>query len=613
MSFFGELRRRNVLRVAVLYLVAAWLVLQVADVSISLLELPSGTGRLVFILLALGFPLALLFSWYYELTPDGLKTEREIDRSASITEVTGKRLTILTAALFGLALLTVALNQWVGSRFDAAPTTAGPSVAAEPAEAGSPPEFSIAVLPFRDRSETGDQVYLAEGLAEDILNLLAQVPDLHVIARTSSFSFRESSADVGAIAQALNVAHVLEGSVRPGPERVRVTAQLIQTTTGFPLWSEHFERAAGDLYAIQSEVAAAVVVSLMQSMASTPSSGRIDPEAYRLTLQARYLSSERKFDAASLDQAEGLLKAALELEPRYVDALLELGRIHGTRGRRMLVPQDEAFAEERRYFEQALEVDPESTHALASVAWSDLMSSDYASAAERLERLLARDPQSMDGLVTASVLLKFLGRHDEAVAVERYLASRDPVAGGRHHNLGLTLMTLGRPWEAESSFRKVLSLRPSDPWAHFFIGESLLLQGAAEAALAEFELANTDYRLLGRAMALHDLGRQAESDAAVAELVALVEEREPSLVAFAHAYRGAADAAFEWFEKEYELSGNGAWYGEWKSNALLAGLRDDPRWAAMFERAGLSDRALEAIEFRFTPPNPPGRLLQAAR
>lgn len=603
MSLIAELTRRNVVRVAVFYLVAAWLVMQVADVTISLLELPSGTGRVIFIVLALGFPVALAISWKYEFTPSGLKPEEDIDRSAAPAPVSGKRLTALTGLLLALSLLTVALNQWIGSRIgQRAPDSAPPSSAEAAAATSSVPEFSVAVLPFLDRSERGDQAYLADGVAEDVAVLLAQIPGMHVIARTSSFSYRDRSADAASIARELNVAYVLEGSVRRGTDKLRVTAQLVQAGTGYPLWSGHFDRPLGDLYSIQAEVAKAVVWSLKQAMFEAPPTVRIDPEAYRLTLEARYLVREQAYDDAALEAAEVMLRQALDLEPGYADALIELGRIAGARGRRN--GAKESLAAERDYYQQALQMDPDSANAMVGLAWSDLMAMDFASAGDLTSKILAADPQNLGGLVNASVLLKYLGRLEAAAEVEQYLVSRDPLSATRHANLGLTLLSLGRLEAAEAAFRKVLDLHPGDVQTHYWVGLALLLRSQPEAALAEFERADPRRGLAGRVLALHDLGQIAESDAAMKELAALVASDEPSLVAFAHAYRNEVDAAFEWFDREFALSGKGPWFNEWKWDPLLANLRSDPRWPQMFARAGLADEQLMAIKFDVALPDP---------
>lgn len=611
MSFFSEIRRRNVLRVAALYVVASWLVMQVADVVISLLELPSGTGRLIFIVLAIGLPVALVFSWFFELTPEGVKLEKDVDRTQSITAQTGRRLTIFSSVLLGLAVISVGLNQLVerqGAGRDVLETGAEATESGDVATQ-TPPENSVAVLPFLDRTGTGTQGYLAEGIAEDILNFLAQVPEMHVIARTSSFAFRQDEADVATIARALNVGHVLEGSVRFGQENVRVTAQLIQANTGYQLWSEHYDRRLRDIHQVQTEVAAAVVNALEVAMLEPPPPATVDPEAYRLLLEAR--SESRPGTKDGWLRAQGLLEKALTIDPDYVDAIVEVGWTQAEMARNMVVAQKPGFSAARNTFHQALALKPDAAGARRGVAWVDLMEGDYAAAAAGLREALAVDPQNLDTLTTAAVLLKYLGRYRQAADVERYVAGRDPISATSHNNLGLTLMTLGRYAEAERHFRKVIGFRPEDPWARLSCGFSLLLQDEPEAALREFDLADDQSRALGRAMAMYALGREGDSLNALEDLKALAAENEPSAVAFAHAYRNEINQAFEWFDKEYELSGNGAWYAEWKADPLLRNLHDDPRWDAMLHRVGLSPSQVDLIDFEVIPPSRLGRNYQA--
>jgi adenylate cyclase len=236
LSVLGELKRRNVVRVAALYLLAAWLTLQVTELLFDLLELPHWSARLIFGLLVVGFPLVLLFSWVYELTPEGLKKQHEVDRDQSITHETGRKINYMIGALAVLAIIVVAVDRFI-------PRTAPAPIAEDAAAVSSPlagtpvkaADKSIAVLPFADMSAGKDQEYFADGLSEELLNLLAKIPDLRVAARTSAFKFKGEKIDVKDVAQKLNVAHILEGSVRKSGNKIRITAQLIKAADGYHL------------------------------------------------------------------------------------------------------------------------------------------------------------------------------------------------------------------------------------------------------------------------------------------------------------------------------------------------------------------------------------------
>ncbi len=260
MGLFTELKRRNVIRVAVAYIVASWLLLQATEVLVSLLELPSSIGKGVVLVLVLGFLPVLGFAWAFELTPEGLKRESEIDRSQSVTQQTGRKLNILTIAM----LVVIAGYFFWESRIKAPVATAVPEVTSEaveqaPARAAVPDDKSIAVLPFVNMSADPENEYFADGLSEEILNQLAQVSGLRVIGRTSSFAFKGQNRDLREIGETLGAATVLEGSVRRQGDKVRVTAQLIASDDGAHLWSENFDRQMVDVFAIQDEIAQRVV------------------------------------------------------------------------------------------------------------------------------------------------------------------------------------------------------------------------------------------------------------------------------------------------------------------------------------------------------------------
>ena len=334
MGLFAELKRRNVIRVALAYLVASWLLLQITDVLADVLDLPDVLGRVVFVLLALGFVLVVAFAWAFELTPDGIKREHEVDRSASLTHQTGKRLNTLI-----IVLLAVAAGYffWESRFMERAGTgetatreqaVAAPA-AAEPADdSASHTTQSIAVLPFANMSADPDNEFFADGLSEEILNRLAQVPELRVIARTSSFAFKGQNQDLREIGETLGAAHVLEGSVRRQGEQVRVTAQLIDTSDGAHLWSDTWDRELEDVFAIQDEVAENVVDALdivldEPTRRAMRTAGVRDVEAF-----VAYQRGSRMYIDAhgqpglieQLREANQWFDRAIEAEPGFADA-----------------------------------------------------------------------------------------------------------------------------------------------------------------------------------------------------------------------------------------------------------------------------------------------------
>ena len=334
-GFFAELGRRNVVRMGALYAVGGWLTLQVADVLFGALSLPEWSLRMVLGMLILGFPVVLIFAWVYEMTPEGLKRESQVDRSASVTPYTAKKLNGAIISILAVALLFSIGERYLGNHD--APATAG--MVAETSGAMSGPDVnsqvssvssfaddevpSIAVLPFVNMSDSKDTEYFSDGLSEELLNVLAQVPGLRVAARTSSFQFKGKTGDVADIAKQLRVSTVLEGSVRRSGDRVRITAQLIKASDGYHLWSSTFDRQLLDVFAIQDEIAKKVVealrITLLGDTEQELTAGRTqDFEAYNQYLMARQLQAQQSY--GSLARAVELYQQVLARDPDYRDA-----------------------------------------------------------------------------------------------------------------------------------------------------------------------------------------------------------------------------------------------------------------------------------------------------
>ncbi len=291
MSLFEELKRRNVIRVGTAYAVTAWLLIQVSETILPLFGFDASSLRLVVIVLAIGFVLVITFSWAFELTPEGLKRESEVDRSPSIIANTSKQLDRLIMVVLTLALGYFAFDKFVldPSR-DAAREAEVALQARSDALVESYGDKSIAVMPFADMSPDKDQEYFSDGLAEELINLLAKIPGMRVISRSSAFSFKDQSMDIPSIAKQLQVSHILEGSVRKAGDQVRITVQLIDAASDTHLWSETYDRKLNDIFAIQDEISAQVVAQLkLTLLGSAPSTRQTSPEAFALFLQARYL------------------------------------------------------------------------------------------------------------------------------------------------------------------------------------------------------------------------------------------------------------------------------------------------------------------------------------
>ncbi len=363
MSFIDELKRRNVIRVAIVYAVAAWLLIQIVATTFPILHLPDWSVTLVTVLILIGFPLALIFAWAFELTPEGLKKDKDLDRNRSTTPVTGRKLDFVIIGLLVLAVGVMFVDNYTR---DDADSVAGPRVDLLEDEAAP----SIAVLPFADMSPNGDQEYFGDGIAEELLNELVRLDGLRVAGRTSSFSFKGTNENLNAIAEALNVGAILEGSIRKDGDRIRITAQLINAADGYHLWSDTYDRELADIFAIQEEIATSVSGALGVTLGvggvnAFQGAGTRNIEAYEAYLQG--LGSDH-------DESIRFLERATQLDPNYSAAWSQLGfRTGGTQW--ISNPEETPEILDRAYafVLRAVELDPESaqsTSLLGTILYS---------------------------------------------------------------------------------------------------------------------------------------------------------------------------------------------------------------------------------------------------
>ena len=626
MSVYEELKRRNVVKAAVLYIIASWLILQVADVLFDAMELPSTWVRLVLAILILGFLPVLIFSWVYEMTPEGLKREKDLDHSQSITSDRGRKVNVLIIVMLSLAIGVVVMEQLMDRvsplvligvivlfvvaavvlvRFvpSAGPATAPPdlAVASSPMELAGDTLTTIAVLPFANMSSDEEQEYFSDGLSEELLNLLTKIPELRVAARTSSFSYKNRDVRVAEIGDELNVGHVLEGSVRKSGNRVRITAQLIHAEDGYHLWSETYDRTLDDIFAIQDEIAAEVVLQLRVTLlGSAPAARETDPEAYALYLQARHLS--RQGTAEAFEQSITLYRQALDIAPDYIVAWDGLGAVYSDQAARGLRPVDEGFGLARDAAEKALAIDPDHAKGHAGLGWIAIYyDRDLVAAAKRLERALELEPTDLDILSHAADLSAALGRLDEAVALQEYVGVRDPVKARDHRRLGISYLWTGRLDDAISSFHTALTLSPGHVSVQNLSGTALLLKDEPEAALAAMQQESDEgFRLIGLVMAHHALGQVVESDTALAKSIASYYQVAAYNIAYALAFRGEADRAFEWLDKAVQYNDSGL--SQIAVEPRFANIQSDQRWLPFLESLGKSPEQLAVVEFDVTLP-----------
>jgi TolB-like protein len=601
--FFAELKRRRVFRVMAVYGAVGFVVLQASELLVNTFQLSSQLQTGIGVLTLLGFPVAIVLAWALEMTPEGVRRTAEA-APGELTEIisapASKRWPAGVLALIGMTAL-LAGTWYVGRQ--SAPAAGADSVVSADAAAG-PMSASIAVLPFVNMSDDASNEYFSDGISEELLNLLAKIPELRVASRTSAFSFKGETLEIREIAERLDVAHVLEGSVRKSGNEVRITAQLIDARSDTHMWSETWDRSLDDIFEIQDEIAADVVAQLKVTLlGDAPRVTETDPQAYALFLQARQL--RRQVTAEGYERSNSLYEQALEIEPEYAAAWTGLANNYAVQAGNLGVRSlDEGYRLAREAANRALAIDPE--YAPAYAALSRIASNhdkDLAAAARHIGRALELDPTNLDLLWQASFLAQYLGRVDEAIALQEYIVAHDPVNAGALTTLGFRYSDAGRPDEAIASFRTALNLSPGQGFTHFGLEGALLLKGEPEEALRAIEQEpSEEWRLVGLVMAYHALGQATESDAALAELLDIEKERPGWAYNIAEvlAFRGEADRAFEWLDKAVEYNDPGL--TGIPTDPTFANIRDDPRWLPLLESIGKSPEQLAAIEFEVRLP-----------
>ncbi len=577
-EFLGEVKRRNVFRVAIVYIIAGWLTMQVVDVMFPALNIPDWVTSLVAALLIIGLPFALIFAWAFELTPEGIKREKDVDRSQSITAQTGQRLNRTI-----IVILSVAAGFLLVDKFFLSPDGDEPVADIKP---------SIAVLPFVNMSGDIENEYFSDGLSEEMLNSLANIPQLHVAGRTSSFQFKGENQDLREIGAMLDVANVLEGSVRQSGTRLRITAQLVNADTGYHLWSETFDRELTDVFAIQDEIATAVVAALRLELlgetVASPARGTANVEAYNLFLRGLYLSDQTT-EAAFLSAIEALQRA-VEIDPQFARAYALLAEVYRfyVSGFVSYGGADFAngFRQVHEYADAALAIDPELPDALIAkggVVWATDFDIDRAS--EYFLRALEQDPNDPGTLSWMNYLRMVQGRHDESIELALRVLSVDPLSIGALRALGDAYRAAGRADEARATYAKALELQPDTARINGRLARMALANGDFEAA-ARYT-AREPVQWVREMLAIMVNSKGENSDAFQAAVQAYGEAygtNNSYQLAELYGFVGDLDNAFKWLETGIEIRDPGI---PWMpTSEFLVSAHDDPRWPEALESAG---------------------------
>lgn len=509
MSLVTELKRRNVFRVAAAYLVVGWLLTEVLTTLLPTFGAPAWVANAVILVFAFGFIPAVILSWVYELTPDGITREKDVARDDDTVAVSVRKLDYVTIA--GVVLVVVFVAFFSASRSPDNADTA-----------------SVAVLPFVNMSRDEDNDYFSDGLTETLLHMLAQIPDLKVAARTSSFAFKGKNMDIREIADALQVAHILEGSVQRIGNRVRITAQLIRAADGYHVWSEKFDRDSDDIFGIQDEIALKVGGALSASLLGTGGDravagiGTENADAYDLYLQA--LKQRATFSYGGLEAAEGLLKGALTIDPNFLDAKTELASNYLHQFETGLMYQDDAFAAVLAITNQVLAVRPDDVGARAIRLFVKAVPGSMEGrvgalpvAVSELEGLVAENPQEYQARILLSRMLQVLQQNDRALQLQLEALELDPYNARIHYEIGSLYLELDQLEEARAALQTSLDIEPSQPNAYLRLGAVGLKLGDGvdylQQSLKAMEVDSRDYEIPGLIAAfLYQLGLIEEAD-----------------------------------------------------------------------------------------------------
>ena len=573
--FVAELKRRNVPRIAAFYAAAGWLVVQIATQVLPVFEMPTWMMRVVVVAVVLGFPCALLFAWFYELTPEGLKRESEVDRSESTARSSGRKLDRWIIGILAAAVVVLLANQFVPhrNRTDSALAKA------------------IAVLPLAN--DTGDPAneYFSDGLSEELISALAQIKELRVIARTSSFHFKNTNEESKVIGAALGVGYLLEGSVRKSADRARIAVNLVRVVDGVNAWSQIYDRNLPDIFAVQAEIAQSVAGALKVTLLGdggknpdAPSNQNYD--TYSAYLQGRFY--EQRYTAADLRKAIGYYDAAVRSDPHYGLAYAALSKSWWALGDITGENVAEANRKAREAAERAVAEEPnlaDGHSALGQILVSVDRNAKEAEAEYRRAAQLA--PASAEPKIGLASVIADFGQIEEAVELLQEAVRLEPLTANAHFDLARLLTSLGHYDEAAKSARRAIELQPggAGTWEMLALVEAK--RGDGEAALkAAAQETDPDWRAYAMALAQQARGDKAAADAALNALIAGHSDDMSFQIATVYAFRGDADKTFEWLDQAYEKQDPGVM--AIIDNPFTQDLRSDPRFAAFCKKVGLA-------------------------
>lgn len=541
-EFFNELKRRNVFKGTISYLVFSWVLLQVISIITPIINAPVWFGKMILIILIVLLPVWVCVSWFFEITADGIKKTKNVPRENSITKKTGQKFNT-----FIIAFLTLAIILLFVDRFRLRSEKKENNIAMV-----MPSEKSIAVLPFSDMSPNKKQGYFADGLAEEVLNSLAKINELQVTSRTSAFSFKNKTMELSEIAKALHVGYILEGSVRTYDSLIRVSVNLVETNSDNTIWSQTWDKKLTNIFTIQNEIAEAVAENLQLRILDNivPKVKESKTEAYALFLKGRYLF-HNKYDEESLLKAEKLLQQSIALDSTYAPAFTLLGEIYHIENNIGIIDFEEGKKQTQEMAKKAKKAD--STYA-ENYAFMSLLSLEYENdigkAGRLADKALRLEPNNLTAMDRASEVAFLQGRREDAIAIKKKTIPLDPLNSGIYYSLANTYYIAKNYTEAEINIKESIRLTPDQDIAHALYSLILIQQRRYTEALEVVKKEPLEgFRLHIEAMTYHFLGEQEKADATLARFIDEYEKSWSYQIAANYAVLKDKEKMYYWLEK----------------------------------------------------------------
>jgi len=580
-NFFAELKRRNVYKVAVAYAVVGWLLVQVTTQVFPIFEIPNWALRLIVLAIIIGFPIALVMAWAFELTPEGIKRTEDVDLAQVRTKAHAWIYIVVVGAVVSISLFFIG-RYTVGNK-----TTPRLS---ETAIGSSIPQKSIAVLPLLNESGDPRDEYFSDGLSEELIAALGQIRDLKVIGRSSSFRFKDRKEEPKTIGEKLGVSTLLEGTVRKQGDKVRIVAELINAADGTELWSRIFDRELKDIFAVQAEIAKAVAASLELTLlgikdAVATNASTKSVEAHNAYLQGHFYFARRNVE--DYRKAITFFDQATRLDPDYALAYAERSEAWTFIGDLNTEQKKDAWAAAKRDAEKAVAVGPNLAEAHAALGWVrffvEWKFAEGLAELRRAKELAPANPTANDLLAR---VLVYLGQIQEAEKLARQAIELDPLAYLARGNLARILLAEGKLDEADAAARKSAELQPAAAGSHRWQLVVAVQRGDGETALREAQLEPDEgYRRFELALAQCVRADREAADAALADLIANFRNQLAYQIAEIYAVRGETDKAFEWLQISLDNHDTGLL--SLLIDPLIRSLRGDPRYKSMLEKIGL--------------------------